>query len=765
MASHTIPPNIVRDILAAERSPVRFEQFCCDLLSAVDGIDYLPTSRSYDLSRDGRSLPSLQTGQVGFICCGTEKDFEGKAKGDLQGLLAALLAATRPHSIIFCSNREKSEAYLQGVESQLRQLAPNVERIAAIGANQIVPLASQKHADIFERRYTAELLEHREWLNTTDIASLELQTVGMQVALTTQFQDDAQSLRKELVRTGILRSLSDGKPRTVARLAKDVSDALRLPKIIHNEYFRDGLIELAAAKLIDATEGLHSITDEGRKQYDEIVKSGNARLTNGKTLIQEAVSRLLGYELPPADFNHLWNRLRDEIANLFFANGLRLVRAIASLLANTEKLPPPPTFSELLERLRGSIIALGVGGSRKNEVAQAIVDLFSDSDSGAFNWLTELAVKYVTLCSLGLEPSAQQEISGRLRDIDLIVDTDIVLSLLSQGDRPHTAVEEVLTRWRHIGGALIVPPPVLEETAYHAWISDFEFAGLGNLLSTLRSDEIPHYVKNAFVRAFYVVAEGNYQPPRWARFISEYRGTTSTDGEKIAAILEDLGFTVITDFAPDKDFALKVSNKLYDIRKFGETAFVPKQVGDKVARDGQLIAFLRQSRQSAKHRYHTTVIISSSSTLQVAATAFSAELGEPTPVWPIGALAYLVSLIPGVSLTQSTLRTCLFEESEFESLDRLVRLALRVIRQSTSYELGYSRRSTLKRELMYEIDKAAVQRGQHPAELVEQLLEGRAGDSRLLPETIAKAVDTIAASRHEKEMEELRRKLAKPTGR
>jgi hypothetical protein len=281
----------------------------------------------------------------------------------------------------------------------------------------------------------------------------------------------------------------------------------------------------------------------------------------------------------------------------------------------------------------------------------------------------------------------------------------------------------------------------------------------------MRPDEIPHYVKNAFVRAFYVVAQGNYQPPRWARFISEYRGTTSTDGEKIAAILEDLGFTVITDFAPDKDFALKASNKLYEIRKLGETDFVSKQVGDKVARDGQLIAFLRQSRQSAKHRYHTTVIISSSSTLQVAATAFSAELGEPTPVWPIGALAYLVSLIPGVSLTQSTLRTCLFEESEFESLDRLVRLALRVIRQSTSYELGYSRRSTLKRELMHEIDKAAVQRGQRPAELVEQLLEGRSEDSGLLPETIANAVDTIAASRHEKEMEALRHKLAKPTGR
>ena len=763
MAEHTIPPNVVLNILRGERSPIRFEEFCCDLFTKVDGVDYLPTSRSYDLGRNGRSLPSGESGEVGFICCatGVEENFEDKAKGDLQ----KILKFAHPASIYFCSTQEKSEGYLQKVESQIRELAPDVKRVSALGAYQIVPLVSQRYPEVFERRYVAELLEHREWLKADDISNMELQTVGMQIALTTQFHEDAQSLRSELLQTSVLSSLADGRTRTIADIAKAVSDALRLPKNIQAEYFREVLIHLTEALLVSHTDGLYTITEEGRRHHAELLKVGRAHLTNGKDLIRQAVAALLGYDLGEEPFNRLWNRLRDEIANLFFANGLRLIRAIASLLATNEKSLPSKTFAELLGGVKDSIQSLGVGGARSEEVAQAILDLFSDRDSPAFNWLTELAVKYVTLCSLGLEPSAQQEVSGRLKDIDLILDTDIVLSLLSQGERPHRAVEEVLKRWRSIGGQVLIPPPVLEEAAYHAWISDYEFRDVENLLAHVQPEEVHRYAKTAFVRAFCVVAQGDFRLSSWTRFISEFRGASPTDSEKIAAILEeDYGLKIITDFALDRDFARTVSEMIYKIRKIAPSAYVPKQTGDKVARDGQIIAFLKHCRESKPRRYHTTVIISSSPVLQQAGAAFTGNLDEPAPVWPIGALAYLVSLIPGVRLTLSILKNCLFDEGEVEALDRLVRLALRVVRESKSYEIGYSRRPTLKRALAREIDKAAVQRSQRPAQLVDELLEGRSQDREVLAEVIANAVDEIAASTHEKELQELRRRLSQSDG-
>jgi hypothetical protein len=182
--------------------------------------------------------------------------------------------------------------------------------------------------------------------------------------------------------------------------------------------------------------------------------------------------------------------------------------------------------------------------------------------------------------------------------------------------------------------------------------------------------------------------------------------------------------------------------------------FISKPTGDKVARDGSLVAYLKHCRENATGRYETTVIVSSSPILQRAANRFPEQLGEPSPVWPIGAIAYLISLIPGISMTLSVLRNCLFDEGEADSLERLAQLASRVIRQSTEYELGYSRRATLKQALNKEIDKAARERGQKPVELVDELLEGK--DQSVLSDVIANAVDQLVASKHEKQLTELR---------
>jgi len=145
--------------------------------------------------------------------------------------------------------------------------------------------------------------------------------------------------------------------------------------------------------------------------------------------------------------------------------------------------------------------------------------------------------------------------------------------------------------------------------------------------------------------------------------------------------------------------------------------------------------------------------------LRKAASAFSQELGEPSPVWPIGALAYLVSLIPGVRLTLGTLRNCLFDEGAFDTMDRVTQFAMRVIRQSDEYSLGYSQRPTLRKELWQQISKVAVQRGQKPSEFVDDLFDGSDDAREDFAEVIAEAVDTIQASKSEKEVDKLRQTI------
>ena len=202
-----IPEGTIQRILEDEKSVIRFEQFCCDLLTDVDGTDYLGTSRSWDLGRDGRTLPLNPKGDCGYICCTTGRVLDDKARLDL----TRMIAHSRPVVIYFCTTQSVSEHSLHQIENEMRRIAPEVQRLAAIGAHQLI-LLIQRHQVSFQRRYAAELLEHADFLAQTSSGAEGDEVIGLQVALATQLDDNAQSLRLQLIRRLILRSLYPAKP-------------------------------------------------------------------------------------------------------------------------------------------------------------------------------------------------------------------------------------------------------------------------------------------------------------------------------------------------------------------------------------------------------------------------------------------------------------------------------------------------------------------------------------------------------------------------
>lgn len=753
MAARALPDGLIRDVLDKDIHAIRFEQFCCDLLSEAEQRHYVVTSRSYDLSRDARTI----SGELAVVCCGTSGDFDDKAESDLR----SLLQSATPVRVYFCSNRAKSEAYLQRVKENLRSIAPQVNEVDAIGSYQLATLV-QRCPEPFIRRYTSELLDYRETLLEGNLQTVQMEVAGFQVALATQFQDDARALRDDLIYTLILSVLAEKGPQSPSLLAKGVSDTLRLPRIIKRETLAEHLRFLETQSFLAFDGRVYQITEPGLERHRSLRAAGATQLRKGRDLIHNALEILLGGELAPPSFDALWSRLQDEFANLFFSHGMRLVQLIGSLVSSDCAVGASRTFSELLAGLRKMIAKSGIGGGRSEDVAQAVVDLFDDRSSNVFQWLTEMAVKYVSLCALGLEPNAQQVLALQLGRIDLLLDTDVVLSYLSEGERPHEAVEGLLRRWRELGGAMRIAPPVIEEAAYHAWISEWECREIGPLFASLAPEEVHRFAKNAFVRSFYRASKGRYNPVAWARFISEYRGQHASDSSRIAAVLKEEHFELMSDaeFFYDHGFARNVANKIYDLRKIGPEDYVPKAVGDKVARDGQLLAYLRLARHSSSTQERILVMVSSSPILLETANVFAAELGDPPPVWPIGAIGYMLSMLPGVQLTLTSLRTCLFAEGD-EGLDQITQLALRVIKQSTQFELGYSRRATLKRALHSQIAKVARERGQRPRELLADLTEQPTQTREILTEVVANAVDEIVASRSEKEIAELRAQLKK----
>jgi len=751
MDAKVVPEGTIKRILEDENSPIRFEDFCCDLFTEVDGINYVGTSRSWDLARDGRTLPITTDGKCGYICCTIGTKLEEKAKSDLE----RMVKFARPERIYFCTSQLASELALSRIEDEIRDIAQGIERVAAIGSKQIVTLIC-RNLSPFNRRYAAELLEHADFLSHSTCSAHDEEVLGLQVALATQFDDNAQFLKTQLSRRLILKVLNGGNRLSVRSLAKAVSDLLCLPRIMHRDCFRDDLIKLVEDHLIDEHEGTYGVTPLGRESISNDNKTASSRLNDGRVVIKESLENLFGDQIDDDSFGRLWNYLLDELANIFFAQGLKLIQAISSLTRAGSLSAPKKSFAQLLDLMRERITKIGVGGARSDSIAQAVVDLFSERESPAFSWLTDVAVKYVSMCSLGLEPTAQQEITSRLKDIKLLLDTDIVLSYLSKGERPHLAITETIDRWKEIGGDVTIVPPVVDETAYHAWISEFEYQEVWRQLVNLEPNEFHRYVKTAFVRAFYIAAEGRFEPDRWRRFIAEYRGSNSRDTMKMVAILRDQGFIVPDDFKVDETFSSKVQKRIFELRRLETSEAVTKQVSDKIKRDGDIISHLKIKRGEQVSSHETTVVISSSPNLQKAASTFVTDLGDPSPVWPVGALSYLISLIPGVRLTLGVLRHCLFEEGEIDRMDRITEFAMRVIRQSQEYSIGYSQRPTLKRALRQQIDKAATERGQTPRVLADELYREKHKEKSPIALIIAEAIDTIQSSKSEREIDKLK---------
>jgi actin-like ATPase involved in cell morphogenesis len=134
-------------------------------------------------------------------------------------------------------------------------------------------------------------------------------------------------------------------------------------------------------------------------------------------------------------------------------------------------------------------------------------------------------------------------------------------------------------------------------------------------------------------------------------------------------------------------------------------------------------------------------------------------LGSPSPVWSTSALAYLLSLTPGVKITLSSLRSVLFCESEVDSINRLTQLAVRVIRQSKEYDIGYSKRHTLENEISLRIDKAAQQTGRRNKELLYDLCEHPSKNREEIASILAESIDELVASKSAKTIDVLRAEL------
>jgi hypothetical protein len=164
-----------------------------------------------------------------------------------------------------------------------------------------------------------------------------------------------------------------------------------------------------------------------------------------------------------------------------------------------------------------------------DQIEQAIRDVFTERTGEVFEWLSRLCERFVALCALGLEGTSSDAVRAVLVRHRLVLDTDIILTSLCESEPDHHAARDLISRFRQIGGKVVLSSQVLEEVAYHAWIADREFRDSAPLFGKLGPDDLRKYLRNTFVREFFLLGwkyEAKFE--QWGIYIAANQLTGRT---------------------------------------------------------------------------------------------------------------------------------------------------------------------------------------------------------------------------------------------
>lgn len=756
---------MVMHILERESYPTRFEELCIGLFLEIDQVEYVRTSVTYDFGRDGKSA-ALRSPKP-LICCGTGPDPISKARSDT----IRILQGTSPKHLLFCfTDPHFTEHKAIQIEAAVRTLCQTVEIVRSYGGDQLAQLIV-RFPKTFQRLYAGELADLQSALAMKSSTNDEIELTGLRIALTTQLSDDAQAFRRDIVRNLILTGLSFGTALGSQAIAKYLSDKLKLPRVVQVGWLQSELNNLAATNCILIEDNRYTITEKGKEELRQRTDRGSISLLDGQQKIKELVYELTGTALSELEFRQVWNVLQDSIVSMFMAHGASVVESIQLIAGGKSTLVDHPTLRDQINAVGNKISLMPGKGARASEIAQAIVDIFHERTSPAFEWLAQICDVFLQLCSLGLEPASQAIMIDRLQEVDLILDTDVVLSLLSAGEQNHAATMSIVEGWRKIGGRLFVSEAVLEEAAHHAWISHKDFDRIGSDLDDMSEAEAHHLAMNAFVRGFYAESKAGGQkctPRRWQFYINAFRGETDEDFRKILELLNDSGCELINEDGCDAQLAKSIAERLFNEKKdrLGSNAAALKDLSEKAGRDGRLLALLTRYRSDLHVSHRTAFVVSTAGGLRKAASRLADNVGGTDPVIYSAAVAWWLSFVPGVRLSANTLRSVLFDADFRVSFDPLERFTIRVLRKSEEYRIHFSRRGTLRRAMREEVRRQAIQIGTTEDELVHRIVTGDEGTADLAATMIAEAIDKISISQSERKIadmgatiEKLRRQL------
>ncbi|WP_448694978.1 hypothetical protein [Pseudomonas moraviensis] len=752
--------GMLQKILELEVNDGRFEDFSREAVSIVEGgCLVLPTSKSWDLGRDG---VGVGRSKGIYVCSSLRDDVDIKSLSDIERLVSTTSGIEH---VYFCSSQNLSEHRISKIEGELRSEFDFKFSITCLGSIQLAYIAN-RDGDLAERSYGAELKDCYRSISS-DVSD-EAESKGLRLALMSAAGDNSQEIRDELYSAGLLDELKAG-GLTLLGVTNKLSVRLKLSRSLPSEVVLPHLGKLESEGLISKRGEVYLLTELGSQRISESELAAASRLLVGRAAIRDTIENLLGAKLLDNHFNKIWSVFEDRMAHYFTSRGDAIVLEISTILSEqpseTQSVSNSPY--SFLDELARAVADTSSHPQQREELCLAIKDMFMDRSSVATEWLVKLAASFIAVCALGLEYSTGAALSKLFARTSLVIDTDVSLSLLCEGEPEHEAVFSVVTRWIKNRGKVLVGESVLEEAAYHAYISQRDYDQVKHLIPGEKDDRL-HIIENAFVRAFAeLVAEKKAKRNQWEAFISQYRGMDGRDWSKIFSVLSS---EYSIDKLPARSSAeeqLENNVRKYltdqaDAKSFNGNI---KNARDKARRDAELYSALVHHVKALRGvDPGATCLLVSSARRLVAAEAKFHQSGEPQLVVSISAILYMLAMLPSVSLGVGAMRVFLFDERRSGFSSELERTLLRMIKSSHEVSMPFAKRGLLMRSVRGQMIKDASQSGQSVSPSAIANMEAAAfkpANEKRTIEILKDSLDELAIdTRTEKENRELRAKVA-----
>jgi len=753
--NNTAELTVSQLVLEIESNAYRFECFCREAVSIIEGgAIILSTSRSWDLGRDG---VGTGTARGVYVCVTLRDDVDGKALDDITRLMATTPSIKR---VYFCSSKKLSENTLSLLEQQLATELDATFEIKCLGASQLLDTVTGSPG-ILERHYGGDLKAALKAISPDQSDDGDLN--GLHLALIAAAGDTSVKIRQDLYSGALLEVLNDGTPRTAVGCAKKIAERLHLARSISESALKPHLDRLVEDGSLSLQSNLYAITAPGVARWTALQTSAADHILKGRRAIRIAYETSLGENLSDPDFNKIFDILEDYLTAHFHRRGAAIVAEVAGLLDEPEQLELKlESQLSFLEELAQTIANTSQHPQRRQELQQATQDLFHDRTSLATEWLVRVCASYVACCALGLEQSVANALNRLISKTALILDTDVLLSLLGTGEPEHQGVETIVRLWRASGGRIFVGEPVLEEAAYHAHIASLDYEQVRHLVPGTPDDRL-RLIENVFVRSFAeLLATGTAKRKQWGRYISQFRGATPYDWSTLYSYLQsEYSIQQLPPKVSELD-QLEADVRTFMVGLATQAGHSGKAAADKARRDAslyvQIVHFLQGTR--ATDPGSAALLVSSARRLARAEEKFRRS-GEAQIVVPISVALYLVSLAPNVTLGIPAMKAFLFEERRPGFSSDLERSVLRMVRTSTEISMPWAKRGVLMREVRDRIIQDAKRQGlPHATETDARELERKAlaeSERSRTIQVLGQALDkVVVTTRQEEEVRRLR---------